>query len=44
MNQTFSLHVGPYRVRLPLKVVVAYVAADTAITLFLGYVIGRGLN
>jgi len=41
---TFSLYVGSYRVVLPLSVVVAVVAADTAITLFLGYVVGRGLN
>jgi hypothetical protein len=40
----FSLHIGSSRIVLPLSVVVAVVAADTAITLFLGYVIGRGLN
>ena len=38
---TFSLHIGPYRIVLPLSVVVAVVAADTAITFLLGYMAGR---
>lgn len=41
---TFSLHIGSYRIVLPLSVVVGVVALDTAITFFLGYVAGRGLN
>lgn len=38
---TFSLHIGPYRIVLPLWVVTAVVAADTGITFLLGYMAGR---